>query len=360
MPLACTKCKEACEPGAIDYDMQDEIVEENYGTIVIATGYDLYSQKDLPEYGGGEIPDVIDGLHFERLLSASGPTGGVVRRPSDGKIPKEVVFVQCAGSRDPEKAMPYCSKICCMYTAKHALLYKHKVHDGQAYVFYIDIRSGGKGYEEFVQRAMEEERILYLRGKVSKIFQENGKVVVWGADTLTSQQVEIKADLVVLALAIVPHETAKMVANMLKVSTDDFGFFSEAHPKLRPVESLTPGIFLAGCAQAPRDIPETVAQASGSAVKGVGMVSSDVLYHEPIIASVDEDRCSGCGICVSICPYGARELDMVKRIVKVTEALCQGCGACSAGCPTGAADQRNLTDQQIRAMIRAGVEDEDV
>ncbi|MBC7224000.1 MAG: CoB--CoM heterodisulfide reductase iron-sulfur subunit A family protein, partial [Anaerolineae bacterium] len=211
--------------------------------------------------------DVIDGLAFERLLSASGPTAGKVRRPSDGREPKEVVFVQCSGSRDPELHMPYCSKICCMYTAKHAMLYKHRVHDGQAYIFYIDIRSAGKRYEEFVQRAMEEDRVVYIRGKVSRIFRDGDKVVVWGADTLSGKPVEIRADLVVLATAMVPRATAPELARLLGIPVDQHGFFVEQEANLDPVESGRPGVFLAGAAVGPKDIPETVAQASGAAAK---------------------------------------------------------------------------------------------
>jgi heterodisulfide reductase subunit A len=208
LPIACGKCADVCEPGAINYDMKPEVVEEEVGAIIVATGYDLYDKEKMAEYGYGRYPDVVDGLQFERLLSASGPTGGKVLRPSDHTEPKEVVFIQCAGSRDPELHYAYCSKICCMYTAKHAMLYKHHVHDGQAYVFYIDIRSGGKGYEEFVQRAVEEDGVLYLRGKVSKVFEENGKLKVWGVDTLTGKDIEIDADMVVLAMATRPSAGA--------------------------------------------------------------------------------------------------------------------------------------------------------
>jgi len=356
MPLACTKCRDACEAEAIDYDMQPEVVEREVGAIVLATGYDLYPKEQIAEYGYGIYPDVIDGLQFERLLSASGPTGGVVRRPSDGRIPKEVVFIQCVGSRDPEHGFPYCSKICCMYTAKHAMLYRHKVPDGSATIFYMDIRAAGKGYEEFIQRATEEDKVLYIRGRVSKVFERDGKVVVWGVDTLTGMKVEVDADLVVLSMAMVPSPGAKELAARLKIATDSYGFLSEIHPKLRPVESLTPGIYLAGCAQAPRDIPDTVAQASGAAAKAVSLLSSDFLEHEPITAGVDEDKCSGCGICVSVCPYGARALDPEAGIVRVTEVLCQGCGACSASCPSGAAQQNHYTDEQIFEMIRVSVE----
>ncbi|MFW6131579.1 MAG: 4Fe-4S binding protein, partial [Candidatus Aminicenantaceae bacterium] len=351
LPIACGKCADVCEPGAIDYDMKPEIVEEEVGAIIAATGYDLYEMENLKEYGAGKIVDVLSGLQFERLLSASGPTGGQILRPSDHKEPKEVVFIQCCGSRDPELHNAYCSKICCMYTAKHAMLYKHHVPDGQPYIFYIDIRSGGKGYEEFVQRAIENDEVVYLRGKVSKIFRNNGKVKVWGVDTLTGKDIEIDADMVVLATAIRPSVGANEIANKLKLAQDKDGFLSEAHPKLRPVESITSGMFLAGAAQAPKDIPETVSQASGAASKALALLSSDELYHDPIVAEVDEELCSGCKLCVSICPYEARIFDESKNIVSVNEILCEGCGACIAACPSGASQQRNFTDDQIFSMI---------
>ncbi len=279
----------------------------------LSVPYPRYPACDSKEYGNGRNPDIIDGLHFERLLSASGPTQGVIKRPSDGKVPKEVVFVQCAGSRDPEKHLPYCSKFCCMYTAKHALLYKHRVPDGQPYIFYIDVRTAGKGYEEFYQRVSEQEGVVYLRGKVSKIFQDGDGLMVWGVDTLTGKKVEITADMVVLATGAVPAEGSKKLFANLKLACDENGFLSEAHPKLRPVESLTPGFFLAGAAQGPRDIPETVAQAGGAASKVIGMFSQEILRHDPIVAVVDEDLCSGCKICISACPYDAREFDEEKN-----------------------------------------------
>ncbi|MGQ9518293.1 MAG: 4Fe-4S binding protein, partial [Anaerolineae bacterium] len=263
----CRVCEKVCPTGAIAYDQEDERIEIAAGAVILATGYDLYDVTRLGEYGAGQVPDVISGLAFERLLSASGPTAGKIRRPSDGREPKEVVFVQCAGSRDPEKAMPYCSTICCMYTAKHAMLYRHRVPDGQAYVFYIDIRTAGRRYEEFLQRAVEEDRVLYLRGKVSKIFRDGDKVVVWGADTLSGQQVEIAADMVVLATAIVPRPETRRLAEMLGIDVDAHGFLRENNPNVEPVSTRRPGVFIAGTAVGPRDIPETVAQASAAAAK---------------------------------------------------------------------------------------------
>jgi heterodisulfide reductase subunit A len=263
----CRVCESSCPVGAIDFTQEDTVVEERVGCIIVTTGYDLYPREQLGEYGRGTIPDVIDGLAFERMLSASGPTAGKMVRPSDGREPKEVVFIQCAGSRDPESGVPFCSKACCMYTAKHAMLYKHRVPDGQAYVFYIDIRSAGKNYEEFVQRAMEEDRTLYLRGKVSRVFAEGDKVVVWGVDTLNGAQIEIAADLVVLATAMVPHGGSKALADLLGADVDDQGFFTEVEPNLRPTEASRPGIFLAGAGVGPKDISETVSQASGAAAR---------------------------------------------------------------------------------------------
>jgi len=321
------------------------------GAIVVATGYELYSKKRLGEYGGGKYPDVIDGLQFERMLASDGPTGGEIRRPSDGKVPQEVVFVQCAGSRDPEEHKPYCSKVCCMYVAKQAIMYKQRVPQGQAYVFYIDIRSQGKGYEEFVQRAMEDYDVLYLRGKVSKVFGEDGKVVVWGVDTLTGTPLEVDADLVVLATATVPSAGAKDLGQCLRVSVDEHGFFSEAHPKLRPVESLTAGIFLAGAGQFPKDIPETIAQASGAAAKVLQLFSQREMVQEPTIAHVNEELCSGCGLCVAACPYEARTMHPWRPIAVVNQALCQGCSACVAVCPNKACNVHNFDTAQVLAMM---------
>ena len=353
LPIACGKCADVCEPEAIDFDMKPEIIEEEVGAIIVATGYDLYSIENMSEYGYGKYVDVLDGLQFERLLSASGPTQGKVLRPSDHKEPKEVVFIQCVGSRDPELHCAYCSKICCMYTAKHAMLYKHNVHDGQAYIFYIDIRSGGKNYEEFVQRATEEDGVIYLRGKVSKIFEEEGKIKVWGVDTLAGKDIEIDADMVVLAMATQPSKGAEELAKKLKIAMDKDGFLAEAHPKLRPVESVTSGIFFAGAAQAPKDIPEAVAQASGAAAKAVSILSQDRLYHSPMVAKVNLNLCTGCGMCVDVCPYDA--LSLKDGILEVNEVLCEGCGTCSATCLRAAIAVKNITPIQIFEMIDASI-----
>ncbi|MGD2205459.1 MAG: CoB--CoM heterodisulfide reductase iron-sulfur subunit A family protein [Anaerolineae bacterium] len=277
----CGLCAKVCPVEAIDYEQEPSWSEERVGAIILATGYELYPLEELGEYGGGQVPDVIDALAMERLLSASGPTSGVIRRPSDGKEPKEVVWIQCAGSRDPELGMPYCSKICCMYSAKQAMLYKHKVHDGQAYVFYIDIRSAGKRYEEFIQRAMEEDRVLYVRGKVSKVFRENGsakpsrkgKVMVWGVDTLTGLPVEVAADLVVISPAMVPSKGTRQIARILGLDVDEFGWWTEAEGNLAPLETGRPGVFLAGAGIGPKDIPEAVSQGSGAAGKVLSLLS---------------------------------------------------------------------------------------
>jgi heterodisulfide reductase subunit A len=353
LPIACGKCADVCEPEAIDYDMKPEVIEEEVGAIVVATGYDLYDKENMAEYGYGKYTDVLDGLQFERLCSASGPTMGKVLRPSDHKEPKEVVFIQCVGSRDPELHCAYCSKICCMYTSKHAMLYKHHVHDGQAYIFYIDIRSGGKGYEEFVQRAVEEDGVLYLRGKVSKIFEDKGKIKVWGVDTLTGKDIEIDADMVVLATAMRPSKGADELAKKLKIATDKDGFLAEAHPKLRPVESVTSGLFLAGAAQAPKDIPEAVAQASGAAAKAIAILSQERLYHAPTVAKVNLNLCTGCGMCIEVCPYDSLSLKDGKA--EVNEVLCEGCGTCSATCLRAAIQVKNLTPLQVHEMIRSSL-----
>jgi heterodisulfide reductase subunit A len=364
----CKVCEIVCPTGAIRFDQEDEIVELEVGAIVIATGFTVKQPDFFPEYGYGKYADVITGLQFERLASASGPTLGEIRRPSDGKVPEKIVFLACAGSRDPAKGIPYCSKICCMYIAKHAMLYQHKVHGGKSYVFYMDIRAGGKQYEEFVRRAIEDDGVNYVRGRVSRIYEKNGKLIVNGVDTLlNAMPVEIEADMVVLATAGVANEGAEELAQKLHISYDPYKFFAEAHPKLKPVETNTAGIYLAGACQAPRDIPESVAMASGAAVKVAGLFSQDELTREPIIAVVNRQAppvyssCVGCFLCVSACPYQAiekeeiknRNGEVVRSIAKVNPGLCQGCGTCVAFCRTKSIDIQGYTHEQMYSEVMA-------
>jgi len=368
----CKVCEIVCPTKAIRFDQEDQIMEVEIGAIVIATGFAVKQPDFFPEYGYGKYPDIITGLQFERLASASGPTLGEIRRPSDGKVPEKIVFLACAGSRDPAKGIPYCSKICCMYIAKHAMLYQHKVHGGKSYVFYMDIRAGGKQYEEFVRRAIEDDGVNYIRGRVSRIYEKNGKLIVSGVDTLlNAMPVEIEADMVVLATAGVANEGAEELAQKLHVSYDPYKFFAEAHPKLKPVETNTAGIFLAGACQAPRDIPESVAMASGAAVKVAGLFSQDELTREPIIAVVNRQAppvyssCVGCFLCVSACPYQAiekeeiknRNGEVIKSIAKVNPGLCQGCGTCVAFCRTKSIDIQGYTHEQMYTEVMALLND---
>jgi len=364
----CRICEKVCPTQAIRFDQEDQVVEAEIGAIVLATGFAVKQTDFFPEYGYGKYPDVITGLQFERLASASGPTLGEIRRPSDGKIPEKIVFVACAGSRDQAKGIPYCSKICCMYIAKHAMLYQHKVHGGKSYVFYMDIRAGGKMYEEFVRRAIEDDGVNYIRGRISRIYEKNGKLIVNGADTLlNAMPVEIEADMVVLATAGVANEGAEELAQKMHVSYDSYHFFAEAHPKLKPVETNTAGIFLAGACQAPRDIPESVSMASGAAAKVAGLFSQDELTSEPLIAVVNRQpapvysSCVGCFLCLSACPYQAIEREeiknrageVIKSVARVNPGLCQGCGTCVAFCRTKSIDIQGYTHEQMYSEVVA-------
>ena len=255
----------------------------------------------------GVTQDVLTGLEFERLCSSTGPTEGRLRRPSDGKEPGTIVFVQCVGSRDDDKGHPYCSKTCCLYTAKHATLAKSRLPESQSYVFYIDIRAAGKGYEEFVRRAGEEYGARYLRGRVSKVLERNGKLIVRAEDTLVGRPVEIEADLVVLAVAMEPQQDAAELARRLGISYDEYAFYTEAHPKLRPNETNTAGIFLAGACQAPRDIPDAVAGGSAAAAKALALLAQPELVRSPFVSAIDRLRCTGCFTCAGVCPFDAVE-----------------------------------------------------
>jgi len=366
----CKMCLKVCGREAILFDQEDQLITEEVGSIVIATGYKLYTIDKKPEdsvikgygeYGYGKYKDVIDGLQFERIASASGPTNGEILRPSDKTQPKKIVFIQCVGSRDEQKGFSYCSKICCMYTAKHAMLYKHKVHDGEAYVFYMDIRAGGKMYEEFVRRAIEEDDVKYIRGRVSKIYEQNGKYIVKGEDTIAGMPVVIDADMVVLATAMVAQPNASKLAQAIGVPYDKYGFYQEVHPKLRPVEVSTAGVFLAGACQSPKDIPESVSMASAAAAKALVLFGSEYLEREPTVAVVNETNCAGCFYCLKVCPYNAVEKkeiknkngDIIKIIAHVNAGLCQGCGTCNATCPSKSVELIGFNDEQIYAEINA-------
>lgn len=350
-PIACGKCKEVCEENAINFDAVDTIIEKEIGAVIVATGYDLYPMENLGEYGYGEYPDVISSLQFERMIFAVGPSEGKMIRPSDGEPVKEIAFIQCAGSRDPERHLSYCSQICCMYTAKQAKMFKNKVSEGQAYIFYIDIRATGKNYEEFIQKAQSDQSLIYIRGKVSRIYKENDKMVINAFDTLTGKQVETTVDLVVLALGMIPSVGTEKLAKKLNIPVGASGFLTESHPKLKPVETVNEGFFLAGTAQAPKDVPETVAQASGAASKVLSLLAHDKVEKSPIVVRIDEDKCTGCGNCVEACNYDALQLLQNQKLVAVDEMLCKGCGYCIPECPEDAIEQKNLSDLQIYNMI---------
>ena len=352
----CGVCAKICPIGAIDYEMKDEIVTEEVGAIVVATGYGLLDQEKLPEYGAGRFPDVISGIQYERLLNASGPTAGHIQRPSDGTEPKTVVFVSCAGSRDKSIGVPYCSNFCCMYIAKQAILTKDHIPDSQSYVFYTDIRAAGKGYDEFTRRAQEDYGVHYIRGRVSRIYPKGKKMVVKGADTLLGTQVEVEADLVVLATAAVAAPGARELAEKLHISYDTNGFYVESHPKLRPVETNTAGVYLAGAAQGPKDIPASVAQGSAAAAKVLSLLSKEMIESDPAVSRVDTRACVGCLKCLSTCPFQAiTEVTLPggKRVASVIETVCAGCGVCTATCPCGAIQLEHFTDNQLLAEVNA-------
>ncbi len=363
----CGLCSKVCTAGAIDYEAKDEFIKEKYGAIVVATGYNPISMDKFDEFAYSQSKDVITSLEFERLTNAAGPTAGKLLRPSDGVHPHTIVFVQCVGSRCEacaEKGKEYCSKICCMYTAKHAMLTRDKYPDTDVYVFYIDVRTPGKNFDEFYRRAVEEYGVHYIKGMVGKVSPEGNKLKVQASDMLANKQLHIDADLVVLAAAIEPDKSARPLATMLTASMDTNDFFTEAHPKLRPVESPTAGVFLSGACQGPKDIPETVSQAGAAASKVIGLLCKDKLTGNPCIAHSDEMMCNGCSTCANVCPYGAityvdKEFRMpdrttkVRRVASVNEAVCQGCGACTVACMSGAMDLRGFMNKQIIAEVDA-------
>ena len=362
----CGFCEKACAAGAINFHQEETMLTEKYGAIIVATGYNPISLEKFDEYAYSQSPDVVSSLEFERLCNASGPTNGHLLRPSDGKEPKNIVFVQCVGSRcsaDSTKGHEYCSKICCMYTAKHAILTRDHYPDTNITVFYIDVRTPGKNFDEFYRRAVEQYGVHYIKGQVGKVTPlSDGTLDVQGSDLIQNRQVHIKADMVVLAASVEADKSARPLATMLTTSMDNNDFFLEAHAKLRPVESPTAGIFLAGCCQGPKDIPETVAQSSGAAAKAICLLVKDKLKNNPCTANPNENACNGCGQCANVCPYGAisyiekdfrgpNRTTITRRVSQVNKAMCHGCGACTVACPSGAMDLLGFSNKQILAEV---------
>ena len=361
----CGICQKFCGVGAIDYEQKDTFIERKYGAIVVATGFKPIALDNFNEYGYAENKDVITSLELERLMNAAGPTNGVLLRPSDGEHPKTITFIQCVGSRDTSGCgKPYCSKICCMYTAKHAMLIREKYPDTKVHVFYIDVRTPGKNYDEFFRRAVEQYGVDYIKGMVGKVYNENGKLMVQGSNLIDNEQVTIESDLVVLAAAIEPEPAVRKIATLLTASIDTNNFLTESHAKLRPVESPTAGVYLAGVCQGPKDIPETVSQASACAAKVIGLLVKDKLKTNPCVASPNEMMCNGCSQCANVCAYGAityedKEFRLpggkteYRRVASVNPAVCQGCGACTVTCPSGAMDLKGFSSKQIMSEVEA-------
>ncbi len=340
----CKKtCMEACKAEAINFDQKEEVIEKEVGSIIITTGYDLFDPNLLPQYGYGVYENIISNLQFERLASPSGPTRGEVLL-KDGTVPKGIAFLHCIGSRD-ENTNVYCSRVCCMASMKQAHLAKEKT-GAEIYEFYIDINAFGKGYQEFYKR-VREEGIYFIRGKGSEIFKRDGRLVVAAEDTLLGTPLEISVDMVVLGTGLTARHGAERVAQIFGISQSADGFFMEAHPKLRPVSTNVDGIFLAGCCQGPKDIPDTVAQASAAAAEAITLAAKGQIEVEPTTAVIDSALCAGCKLCIEICPYSAIDFLDIKGISSVNEALCKGCGACTAICPNKAARQNHFTQDQV-------------
>ncbi|PIN69106.1 disulfide reductase [Candidatus Woesearchaeota archaeon CG11_big_fil_rev_8_21_14_0_20_43_8] len=359
--IKCGACAKVCPKKCIRYNQKDEIFKRTFGVVIVATGSEIFDDSAYGEYGYGKIPDVITSLQFERMLVAGGPTDGKVLRPSDGKVPKSVVFIKCVGSRDEKKGYPYCSRVCCMYTAKHVLLLNEHHPGTDIYVFYIDIRSFGKNYEEFVKRVQDETGALYLRGRVSRIFDRDGKLHVFGTDTLTGNQVKVDADMVVLANGLVPAKSTRKIARVLNLSKDTHGWLNELHPKLAPVETATRGVFIAGTCQGPKDIPDAVASGSAAASRAMSILNHSSLELEPTIAHVNQFLCSGCENCFMACPFGAIEMvdykdpntKKIRRVAQVIESKCTGCGVCSSVCPVPAIDVSGFSAEDVFVEIEA-------
>jgi len=325
--------------------MTEQVREIEVGAVVLATGYDLYDAEKIPQYGYGRYADVLDGLEFERMTNTSRPTGGKILC-ADGAEPHSIAILHCIGSRD-DNHKEYCSRLCCMYALKLAHLAKEAT-GAEVYEFYIDIRAAGKGYEEFYRR-VQADGVRFIRGKATEIEPANGRLLVRAEDTLIGEQLEVLVDMAVLITPMVPAVGAREVGQLVGVSVGKDGFFNELHPKLAPVNTAAEGVFLAGCAQGVKDIPDTVAQASAAASKVVGLLAKGEVELDPVKAHVTVERCSGCGECVWTCPYDA--ISLVDGCAEVNVALCKGCGTCVGSCVSHAIDVSHFEDEQLMAEL---------
>lgn len=349
----CKVCQKFCPREAIDFEQQDTIRDLEVGTVILATGFDIFDPTVMRQYGYGRLDNVVTGLEFERLTHANGPSSGKILL-QNGKAPESVAILHCIGSRD-EHHSEYCSRVCCMYSLKFAHLVKEKTN-ADVYEFYIDMRAFGKGYEEFYKRLLHEN-VIFIRGKGAEVTDaaespaEVGKLIVKAEDTLLGLVRRIPVDMVVLSTGLIPARDASEVARIFSISRGKDGFFLERHPKLAPVSTASDGIYIAGACQGPKDIPDTVAQGGAAAAVALTLLDRGRVEIEPITSYIDPERCSGCKVCVSMCPYQAIRFDVDLKVSAVEEALCKGCGTCVAACPSGVATQHHFTDQQIFAEI---------
>ncbi len=350
----CRACEKFCEAKAIDFEQTEKMVEVDVGNIIVASGFDSFDPSVIWQYGYGRYDNVFTGIQFERMSNASGPTDGKIAL-KDGSPPQSVAILHCIGSRDINYHR-YCSRVCCMYSLKFAHLLREKAPEATVYQLYIDMRCAGSGYEEFYER-IQEEGVNFIRGKAGEITniaespEEEGKLIVICEDTLVRRKRRLPVDMVVLSCALEPRADAENVARLFSLSRKADGFLLEKHPKLDPVATTTDGVFVAGCCQSPKDIPDTVAQASAAAARVLAMISKGSVEIESAIAVVDEEHCAGCKICVDLCPYKAITFDEEKKVASINEALCKGCGTCVAACPSGAITGRHFTTEQIMSEI---------
>ena len=351
---ACRACEKFCETEAIDFEQKDEIIEVEAGNIIVATGFNVFNPTPIYQYGYKRLDNVITSLEFERMVSSTGPSAGGITL-KDGSEPESIAIVHCVGSRD-DKYHEYCSRVCCMHSIKFSHLIKEHLPETKVYEFYIDIRSFGKGYEEFYNRVLTEGAI-FIRGRPAEVTniaetpEEEGKLVVQFEDTLIGKQRRLPVDMVVLSVALEAQPDAEAVARMFNISRSVDGFFLERHPKLDPVATTTDGTFVAGCCQGPKDIPDTVAQASAAAAEVLAMISKGTIEIEAATAVINEKICTGCQICKLVCPYNAILFDEEKEVCRVNDALCKGCGNCVSGCPSDSITLSHFTNEQIVAQM---------